>query len=434
MPAEDPEARPTLWHNRDFLAFWTGETLSLFGTQVTALALPLTAVLVFDAGPEQLGLVRFAQFVPYLLFGLVFGVWIDRVRRRPVMLGANVARMLLVGSVPALSTLDLLNLPLLLAITFSIGVAGVLFDLSWMSYVPVLVRDRSYLVEANSKLGVTYSSAEAAGPGLAGVLIGALTAPVAMIVDAASFAVSLVSLLLIKVREPRPAVPATRRRLATELAEGLRFVFGDRILRALAVVGCLCNFFTISTSTMFILYAVRDRGLPPALLGFVLSMGAVGGVIGALAAGPLLKRLPLGRVYAASVGTTFLGPAVIAAADGPRPVLLVLFVTAFVMIYVGVSVSNVVIVSLRQTITPDSLLARMNAAFRTLMYGGGSLGGPAGGLLAGALGMRPALVVLAAGSAAMLAPVILSPVSRLVAMPAPAPDQVPAPVETSTPG
>jgi MFS family permease len=434
VPAEDPGPRPTLWHNRDFLAFWTGETLSLYGAQVTALALPLTVVLVFDAGPEQLGLVRFAQFVPYLLFGLLFGVWIDRVRRRPVMLGANVARMLLVGSVPALSALDLLNLPLLLATTFGIGVAGVLFDLSWMSYIPVLVRDRSYLVEANSKLGVTSSSADAAGPGLAGVLVGALTAPVAMIVDAVSFAVSLVSLLLIKVREPRPAVPATRRRLAPELAEGLRFVFGDRNLRALALVGCLCNFFVISTSTMFILYAVRDRGLSPALLGFVLSMGAVGGVIGALAAGRLLKRLPLGRVYAASVGTTFLGPAVIAAADGPRPVLLVLFVAAFVMVYVGVSVSNVVIVSLRQTITPNSLLARMNAAFRTLMYGGGSLGGPAGGLLAGVLGMRPALVVLAAGSAAMLAPVILSPVSRLPAMPAPATDPVPAPVETSTPG
>lgn len=431
MPAKQPEAPGTLWRNRDFMVFWTGETLSLYGTQITALALPLTAVLVFDAGPQQLGLVRFAQFVPYLLFGLLFGVWIDRVRRRPVMLAANLARLLLVGSVPLLSALELLQLPLLLAITFGIGVAGVLFDLSWMSYVPVLVRDRGYLVEANSKLGVTSSSAEAAGPGMAGVLVGALTAPTAMVVNAASFAASLVSLLLVRVREPRPAAPTTRR-LGPELAEGLRFVFGDRHLRALSLVGCLCNFFIIATSTMFVLYAVRDRGLSPALLGFVLSMGAVGGVLGALAAGWLLRRHALGRVYAVSVGTTFLGPAVIAVAGGPRPLLVGLFVFAFVLIYVGVSVSNVVIVSLRQTITPSSLMARMNAAFRTLMYGGGSLGGPAGGLLAGVVGMRPALAVLAVGSAGMLAPVILSPVARLPAMPPPAEDSPPTSTPAST--
>ncbi|MFL6130637.1 MAG: MFS transporter [Mycobacteriales bacterium] len=420
-PARSPTPSRTLAGNRDFVVFWAGETLSLYGTQVTMLALPLTAVLVFGAGPEELGLLRFAQYVPYLALALVFGVWVDRSRRRPVMIGANVARAVLVGLVPALAAADVLRLPLLLVITLAIGVASVLFDVSWMSYVPTLIEDRGQLVEANSKLAVSSSSAEAAGPGIGGVLVGALTAPIAMAVDAVTFAFSVLSLLCIRSVEPRPPRSA-QRQLRRELADGLRWVLGDRHLRALALVGCCCNFFIIATTSMFLLYAVRERGLSPAALGLVLSAGAVGGVLGSLAAGTLVRRLPLGRVYAGAVTSIFLGPAVIAVASGPRPLSTAIFVAAFVLIYAGMSVSNVVIVSLRQTVTPNALMARMNAAMRTLMFGGGALGGPAGGLLAGWLGLRPALVVLALGSAAMLVPIILSPVSRLRRMPPPVVD------------
>lgn len=423
-PVEPPVlAAPgrSLWHNHDFLRFWAGETLSLYGTQVTLLALPLTAVLIFDASPQEVGLLRFLQLIPYLAFALLFGVWVDRTRRRPVMIAANAARMVLIGLVPALAWLDQLTMPALLAIAFAVGTASVLFDVSWMSYVPALIRDSRQLVEANAKLGVTSTSADTAGPGVAGALVGALTAPTAMVVDAVSYLVSMVSLVLIRTPEPAPAGPAPgagRRRLLPELAEGLRWVFGNIHLRYLALVGAACNFFSIATATMFLVYAVRERSVPPAELGVILSCGAAGGLSGSLVSAAVLRRFPIGSVYCAALSAVFAGPLLVPLAGGPRPLLVGMFIASFFIAYFGLGISNVLVLSLRQTMTPPNLMGRMNAAMRTLMFGGGALGGPAGGLLAGVIGLHGALWVISIGALTMLVPVFLSPVSRLREMPA----------------
>jgi MFS family permease len=433
-PAVEPPAAPSttlaapgrsLWHNHDFLRFWAGETLSLYGTQVTLLALPLTAVLIFDASPQEVGLLRFLQLIPYLAFALLFGVWVDRARRRPVMIAANAVRMVLIGLVPTLAWLDRLTLGLVLVIAFAIGTASVLFDVSWMSYVPALVRDSRQLVEANAKLGVTSTSADTAGPGVAGALVGALTAPTAMVVDAVSYLVSLVSLMLIRTPEPVPAAPASatgRRRLIPELAEGLRWVFGNVYLRFLALVGAACNFFSIATATMFLVYAVRERSVPPAELGVILSCGAAGGLSGSLVSAAVLRRFPIGSVYFASLAAVFAGPLLVPLAGGPRPLVVGMFIASFFISYFGLAISNVLVMSLRQTMTPPNLMGRMNAAMRTLMFGGGALGGPAGGALAGMIGLHGALWAIGIGAMAMLVPVFLSPVSRLREMP-PAPGQ-----------
>ncbi|MGW7046979.1 MFS transporter [Streptomyces avermitilis] len=410
-----------LWRNRDFLVFWTGETLSLYGTQVTTLALPLAAVLVFDASAEELGVLRFLQLVPFLGLAMLFGVWVDRVRKRPVMIGANAARMVLIGLVPALSAADVLNLPLLYAVAFGIGVAQVLFDVSWMSYVPVLVKDRRHLVEANTKLSTTSSSADVAGPGVAGVLVNALTAPTAMAVNAVTYLLSIVSLLAIGTPEPRPAKPERRRSIRADLVEGLRFVFGSRLLRAIALVGCACNFFSVMILSLFLLYAVRGQHLSAATIGLVLGVGAVGGLAGSALSGTVIRRVSVGRAYLVSVSGIFVAPLLIPAAGGSKLMVTGVFIASFLVFYASLSVANVVIVSLRQTITPDPLMARMTAAMRTLMHGGGALGGPVGGLLAGALGLHEALWLAAVLSAVMLVPIALSPVSRLHEMPAPAP-------------
>ncbi|GAA1180656.1 Na+/melibiose symporter-like transporter [Kitasatospora gansuensis] len=208
--ATDASSGESLWHNGDFLKFWLGETVSLLGTQVTNLALPLTAISAFGATDEQVGRLRFLQLVPYLGLALLIGVWTDRVRRRPVMLGANLVRLVLLALVPLLYWWHALDLPLLLAIACAVGIASVVFDVSWMSYVPVLVRKPEHYVEASAKTGVSSSAADVAGPGLAGVLVSALTAPVALVVDACSYAVSLVSLLLIRSRSScSPSSPPT---------------------------------------------------------------------------------------------------------------------------------------------------------------------------------------------------------------------------------
>jgi MFS family permease len=399
------------------MVFWTGEALSLYGTQITQLALPLTAVLVFGVGAGELGMLRFAQLVPFLGLALLFGVWVDRMRKRPVMLGANVVRMVLIGLVPVLYELDLLTLPTLYALALGIGVATVLFDVSWMSYVPVLVKDRRSLLEANTKLNATLSSADIAGPGLAGLLVSAFSAPFAMAANAFSYALSVLSLILIRKPEPAPEPPAEKRRLRVELAEGLRWVFGNRWLRAMGLVGCSCNFLLTMVQTLFLLYAVRDKELSAAAVGFVMGAAAVGGLLGALVSGMVVRRLSVGTAYRVSVSIIFLGPLLVPAAGGPRWLLVGLFVASFFLEYFGASVSNVLIVSLRQTITPQHLMGRMTAAMRMLLYGGGALGGPVGGLLAAVAGLHGALWIGGLLSAAMLIPIFLSPVGKLRTMP-----------------
>jgi MFS family permease len=426
----------SLWRNTDFLKFWSGETLSLFGTQVTNLALPLTAILSFHAGAGMVGVLRFLQLVPYLVLALVFGALVDRMRRKRVMMVANAARMLLVGAIPVLSATGTLTLPLLLTLACAIGVFSVLFDVSWMSFVPTLVGDPAHYLEANQKTGVTASSADVAGPGVAGAIIGALTAPIALAVDAVSYLVSLATLLWIRIPEPKPAAGAgagdgagdgtgagagaeagARRGIPGEIAEGLRFVLGHRLLRSLALIGPFTNFSMVSVWTMFLVYASRDRGLSPALIGVVFSVSSIGGLIGAALSRRLLARLPLGPVWAVSMSALFAGPLLIAVAGGPRAVVFGCFTAAFFVSYLGLGIANVVGVSLRMNATPPQLRGRMTAAFRTLLFGGGSLGGLLGGVLAQTLGAHTAITAVAIGSAVMLVPVALSPVSRLRSLP-----------------
>ncbi|MGW4472637.1 MFS transporter [Nonomuraea sp. NPDC004354] len=411
-----------LWRNHDFLRFWFGETVSLLGTQVTNLALPLAAIHAFHATDEQVGLLRFLQLVPYLGLALIFGVWVDRARRRRVMLGANITRMALLGLIPALYSLHLLDLGVLLVIACAVGVASVLFDVSWMSYVPTLVRDPKHYVEASARMGVSSSAAEVAGPGLAGVLVGALTAPVALVVDACSYLASVISLLLIRTREPRPA--PRERHLGRELREGLRWVLADPVLRWLAIVGFCCNFSMVTVWTMFLLYGTRVAGLEPATLGGILATASVGGLVGSLISRKVISRFPVGRVYLAAQSALLLGPTLIVVAAGPPPVMTALFTLSFFTTYLGLGVAGVIIVSLRQTVTPPSMMGRMTAVFRTLLFGGGALGGLCAGLLAGAVGAHAALAVAAAASAAVVVGLFVSPVSRLREMPPPTPDPV----------
>ncbi|HEY3609264.1 MAG TPA: MFS transporter [Pseudonocardiaceae bacterium] len=405
-----------LWRNLDFCKFWFGETLSLYGTQVSMFALPVTAV-VLNAGPAQMGLLRSAELFPYLAFALLFGVWIDRRRLRPVMIAANLARMVLIGSVPLLAWLGLLNLNILLVMAFAVGTASVAFDVTWMSYVPVLITDKRFLVEANTKLGISSASADAAGPGLAGLLVQLLRAPYALVVNSGTYLVSLVSLLFIRAPEPPRPAPTTKRRLRAELVEGLRFVFEDRYLRGLALVGFAANFVVTGHSSLFLLYAVRS-GLAPGTVGGILSIGALGGVVGALSARRIIARFAPGLIYSLAFAAVFVAPLLIPASSS-SPLMAVLFVGAYFLTFSGMSLANVLVLSIRQALTPRSLMGRMNSAMRTLLFGGGAIGGIVAGQLAGLLGLRTGLWILAAGSALVVLPVVLSPAGRLRRMPAP---------------
>jgi MFS family permease len=418
---EDRPALPSLWHNRDFMKFWAGETLSLLGTQVTNLALPLTAILAFNASDQMVGVLRFLELLPYIGLALLFGVWVDRVSRRMVMLWTNVARMVLVAAVPLLHWAGVLDMPILLAIACAVGVASVLFDVSWMPFVPTLVKDTRHYVEANAKMGISQSASDVAGPGIAGVLIAALSAPGALIADAFSYAASVFSLLLIRTPEAK-AVPGVERHVLRELRDGLDWVFRKPILRWLAMVGFCCNFSMITVWTMFLLYGTRQLHLSSSMIGVIFATASVGGLIGAMLSGRIIKRFPLGQAYFVAQTGLLLGPTVIVLAAGPKPLMLALMIASFFTTYLGLGVANVIIVSVRQTTTPQSMMSRMTACFRMLLFGGGALGGLTAGLLAGAIGNKQALVVAAIASAAVVIALLLSPVSRLRVLPPAAPE------------
>jgi predicted MFS family arabinose efflux permease len=401
-----------LWRHPDFLKLWAGQSVSVLGDQVGFLALPLTAVLVLGATPAEMGFLGAAERAPFLLIGLFAGVWIDRRRRRPVLIGADVGRALLVGSIPLVALLGRLSMGYLYWVAFVTGVLTVLFDVSYQSYLPALVaRDR--LVEGNSKLEVSNSVAQIVGPSVAGVLVQLLTAPIALLVDALSFVVSIVSLGFIRAPEPKPERAADRAGLRRELGEGMATVFKNPLLRAIAGCTGTSNLFSNATFAIFVLYATRDLAIGPAALGLVLAAMGPGALLGALLAGYLARRFGLGRTIVGAILLGGVGSWLVPLASGPPSVAAATIAGGFFIIGFVNPVYNINQVSLRQTITPHRLLGRMNATMRFLVWGTMPIGSLLGGFLGEAIGLRPTLAIAALGSSLTFLWVFLSPVRAL---------------------
>jgi Na+/melibiose symporter-like transporter len=301
-------------------------------------------------------------------------------------------------------------------VAFAHGLLSVVFDVGWLSFVPTLVGpDR--IVGANSRLQASASAAQVGGPGLAGVLIQLVSAPMTLTVDALSFVFSAITLRLIQAREIAPSADA-RRHLLTEIGDGLRVTFGNRVLRAMALNAGAVNLFDQLIYTVFLLYAVGVLGLAPALVGAAIGSGAVGGFLGALLAGPLARRLGIGP---AMIAMSFVECSTVVAipfVTGPQLVVTVLLAGVFFVQGLGAGVSNVHFVSLRQAITAPELLGRMNASYRTISFGAIPLGALLGGVLGQTIGLRAALIVGAVGLLATPLLVLFSPVRQVRTLPA----------------
>jgi MFS family permease len=401
--------RMSLWRHPDFLRLWAGQTVSQVGSQISFIAIPLTAVTVLGAGPFQTGLLGTLEFLPFLLFGLPAGVWVDRLPHRPVLIVADLGRMLALASVPVAWALGVLRLPQLYATGFVVGVLTVFFDVAYQSYLPALV-EREQLVEGNSKLILTQSTSEVAGPGIGGLLVSLAGAPYAVAADAASYAVSVVSLLLIRRSEPRRQ-PRARTGLRAELLEGLRFVVSHRLLRPIAACTGLHNLFANVGMAVLFVYAVRDLGLDAGSIGLWFSLGSLGGPLGALLVARLERRLGTGRTIVASawVGLPSWLLLVLAPRSFPMPFLIA---SGIVGSLAGVAY-NITQVSLRQAITPRHLQGRMNATTRFLIWGTIPLGAFGGGVMGSLIGLRTTLLAAAAGQLLAALPVTLSGVRRL---------------------
>jgi MFS family permease len=392
-----------------FRRLWIGQSISELGSQVTTLALPLAAVLVLHASTLQVGLLTTAGYAAFLLVGLPAGAWVDRLRRRPIMITADIVRAVTLASVPAAYALRVLTLGQLYVVAFTVGVASVFFDVAYMSYVPSLV-GVEHVVEANAKLQVTVSLAQVGGPSAAGYLIGALGAPVAFLANAASFVVSVLSLAAIREREP-PPVRDDPRTIRAEMTEGVTFVVREPILRMIAGCTATWNLFYSAIYAIVVVFLVRQVHLNASTIGLILSAGAVGGVIGGLFASRLRVRLGSARIIWVSAAVT--APfALLIPLTSAGPGVAFFAVSAFV-ISLGSVVYNVNQASFRQLLCPPRLLGRMNATIRFIVWGTIPLGGLLGGVLGSWLGDRQAIWVGAVGVALAPTWLLLSPLLRL---------------------
>ena len=412
-------ASPSLWNHGDFLRLWAGQTVSQFGTQITVLALPLLAAVMLEASPFEMGLLGAAEMAPFLLIGLPAGVWVDRLPRRPLLIGGDVGRALVLASIPIAHLVGLLTIWQLYVVAFVVGTLTVFFDVAYMAYLPALV-NREQLIEGNSKMETSRAAAEVAGPGIAGVLIQALTAPVAIAFDAASFLCSALVLGLIRRREP-PATLApggVRPALLAEMREGLRFVLTHPLLRPIAFATGTINLFRSAIGALYVLFAVRDLGLDAATLGFVLAAGNAGFLFGAVLAGRAASSLGLGATIVGAAMLTGLGGLLLPFAT-PAFAVPVLIASGL-LVGLGNPLYNVNQVSLRQAITPDRLQGRMNATMRFVVWGTMPIGYLTGGVAGEWLGLRTAIALLAVGAALAFLWLLFSPVRSLREHPAPA--------------
>ncbi|MFL5778631.1 MAG: MFS transporter [Chloroflexota bacterium] len=417
--ASPPVPRPSLVHHRDFVKLWSAETISQFGTQVSLLAIPLVAITFLQATPLEVGVLGAVEFLPFILFALPAGAWVDRLRRRPILVIGDLGRAVSLLSIPIAYELGSLTIWQLYVVAFVNGTLTVFFDVAYQSYLPALV-ERDQIVEGNSKLEISRSAAQIAGPGIAGLLIGAISAPLAIISDAISFLGSGLFILGIRKHEPSPDRHVDehgRRRgsMREEIASGLRYVLQHPYLRSIAACTGWSNFFTNMLFAVYFIYVVRVFGLTPELIGIVFVVGNISTIVGALIASRLGQSFGLGRTIILSAFLTGPGMLLIAVAPANAPVPFLIASQLFIGF--AQIVYNINQVSFRQAITPDSMQGRMNATMRFIVWGTIPLGAIVGGLVGNSVGVTETIWIAAIGGFFSFAPLLIGPLRTLREIP-----------------
>lgn len=404
---------PSLWRHPDFLKLWTGQTISDLGSVVTRTAVPLVAILVLGAGPLELAGLVIVGSAGRLVVGLVAGAWVDRLRRRPLMIADDAARAALLLWIPLAHAFGVLRIEQLYLVVFLEAALAALFDAAYPAYVPTLIgRDR--LVEGNGKLAVSSSIGEIGGPGFAGALVQIVGAPLAMLVDAVSFMVSAASLALIRTSEPTHPPRTTASRITHEIAEGLRAVRRHAIVLPLALRSIPAHVFGAFYGVLYSLYLLSELHLDPFLLGIVISAGGVSSLVGSVFASRVISVLGIGRaIVVMAISASAIG-ILTPLAQGPVAVATVM---VFLPQLIGdglKTIEGVAELSLVQGVTPDRVLGRVNATLDVLAHGiAYPVGALAAAVVAEQIGVRGAIAVGWAGMGASIIFVVFSPVPAL---------------------
>ncbi len=434
MDALPDEQRPrNLWRDPDFMKFWAAETLSLLGTQISFIAIPLLAVISLNATPFQMGVIYAAEFTPFLLVTLLVGVWVDKTRRLPLLIGANLGRAVVFGLIPLAVVLNMLNVATLGILVFLAAGLTVVFDLAYQSYLPSLI-GRDHLIEGNGKLEGSRSFAQMTGPGAAGLLVAAVTAPIAILIDAVTYLVSAVTLLLVRRAEPAPQPEAgPRKSVVAQIGHGLRLAVKNTYLRALGIEAAIYNVFNQMLWAVLILHLVRGLRFSPAVVGIVLTMSGIGALLGSLVAGRLSRRWGLGPTLIVSIVIANAAPLVIPVAAGGSVPTAIMIGAALLINGVGLTVYSIQAISVRQAATTSDVLGRTNAGYRFAVTGAAAIGALLGGALGGWIGLRATILVGALGTLAAIWFVLRSPIPRLRKLSELAPDDGAMRTEPATP-
>jgi MFS family permease len=395
-----------------FRWFWIGQTVSLFGDQITLVALPLTAVLVLKAGPAEMGYIIAAAWLPYLLFAVPAGAWVDqRRRRRLIMVAADISRAALLLTIPAAAAAHRLTLTQVYAVIFLSGTCSVFFRVAYEALFQAMVPRERY-VEGQSLLNGSRAFSFVGGPAAAGLLVQTFSGPVALIVDAFSFLVSALTLGLIRPAEPEPA-----RRERGHLLSGVRFIFRSPVMRASLAATATINLFNLAYSALYILYVIRYLHVQPAQLGVLLGIGAIGGLVGSVITGRLGRRIGIGPAYIAGC-ILFTAPLVLVPlAGGPQALVLATLVVVGAIDGLGVMILDISAGAIFAAYIPNHLRARVSGAYTVVNYGVRPIGSVIGGALAGTLGVRQTLLLVTIGAVLGVLWLLPSPIPRMRELP-----------------
>lgn len=416
MPPAPPSPSPSAWTNPAFRNVWAALTVSLVGTQVTTLALPLLAALTLQATPQQMGALAASELVPWLLFSLFTGAWVDHIReKRVLMIWMDVLRAVLLLSIPITASLHLLTFAQLYVVAFTVGTMRVFYEVAEGSYVPSILSNEQIL-DGNSRLQVSYSAAGAAGPGIGGLLVQWLGAPVALIVDTLSYLVSAYFLGRIRILNPQ-ATTLPPLNLLQDVQEGLRFLLTHPLLGPWAIWGTPLVFFTGAFDAQYILFLTRELHLNAGWIGLIAAAGGAAALAAAFLTTRLAQWLPVGPTILLGNVVWIFTLLVVPFLHGSVTFNIGVLALARIVFGLTFTVANVQQWSLRQLVTPPHLRGRVSASYRFLVNSGSALGAVAGGLVAARLGLRVSLIAFCVCALVFFIPLFFKPIWQLKTMP-----------------
>ncbi len=408
METTGTDTHQSLWHDRAFLKLWAGQTISQVGSQISFLTLPLIAALTLNATAFEMGVLAAIGSLPALIVGFYAGVMVDRRKRRPVLVTTDIARALLLAIIPLAWVGGELTIELLVVIAFALGLCGLFFDLAYQAFLPHVVH-REQLVEGNAKLELSRTVAEIAGPGFAGVLLHLVTAPLLVLLDAASYLGSGLLIASIRSSETANRQPSHKQGVWQDIREGLGLVTSRGVLRS--SVGCtiLLGFFNAALEAVFVLYVVRVLHIGPALLGIIFGVGSIGFLIGTALPVRMSHRVGFGTTTAVGVALVALSDLMVPLAAGSPWLVVPLLMMAQFVFGIGITIFRVNQSSLRQSVVADAFRGRVASVIHVGVGGAILLGALVGGVLGEVVGLRMTVAIAAAGELLVAVWIFYSP-------------------------